>query len=92
MRHRLSNCSPPITNTFTTVTTIAHLETGNAGPVPDIRNRNCNGLLGRYPNATPLAAASATVPGRSGGNPTLQNEEAQSYTLGAVIQPRFVPG
>lgn len=82
----------PITNTFTTVTDYCSPANRNAGPVPDIRNRNCTAFLARYPTATPLAAASATVPGRSGGNPSLQNEEANSYELGVVLQPRFVPG
>lgn len=82
----------PITNTFTTVTDYCSPGNRNAGPVPDIRNRNCTAFLSRYPNATPLAAASATVPGRSGGNPNLQNEEASSYDIGIILQPRFVPG
>jgi outer membrane receptor protein involved in Fe transport len=29
---------------------------------------------------------------RSGGNPFLSEESSDSYTLGAVIQPRFLPG
>ena len=29
---------------------------------------------------------------RSGGNPNLEAEKSDSYTVGAVIQPRFVPG
>jgi outer membrane receptor protein involved in Fe transport len=28
----------------------------------------------------------------SGGNPTLEEETGRSYTIGAVIQPRFIPG
>jgi len=28
----------------------------------------------------------------SGGNPTLVEEEGESYTIGAVFQPRFLPG
>lgn len=63
-----------------------------AGPAPDIRRANCTAFLARYPNATPLLAATATVPGLSGGNPDLRNEQADSFTFGAVLQPRFVPG
>ena len=34
----------------------------------------------------------ATAQGRSGGNPNLRNEAADGWTVGAVVQPRFVPG
>lgn len=34
----------------------------------------------------------ATVTGLSGGNPDLQNEEAESFSVTAVLQPRWVPG
>ncbi|MGB3721318.1 MAG: TonB-dependent receptor [Pacificimonas sp.] len=34
----------------------------------------------------------ARFPGTTGGNPNLEEETAKSYTVGAVIQPRFVPG
>lgn len=63
-----------------------------AGPVPAIRRANCTAFLARYPNATPLIAATATVPAFSGGNPGLRNERADSFTYGAILRPRFVPG
>lgn len=62
------------------------------GPVPDIRRANCLALLARYPGATPLIAASASVPAINGGNPGLASETARSFTFGAAIRPRFVPG
>jgi outer membrane receptor protein involved in Fe transport len=34
----------------------------------------------------------ARFPGTSGGNPDLQEETATTFTVGAVLQPRFVPG
>ena len=34
----------------------------------------------------------ATAQGRSGGNPNLLNEEAKGWTLGAIVEPRWVPG
>lgn len=34
----------------------------------------------------------ATAQGRSGGNPNLRNEAADGFTIGAVVQPRWVPG
>lgn len=82
----------PVTNTFTTVADLCAPGNINAGPVPDIRSRNCAAFLARFPNATPLSAATATVPGRSGGNSALLNEEANSFTFGVVVRPRFIPG
>lgn len=63
-----------------------------AGPVPEVRRANCAAFLARYPGATPLIAATATVPALSGGNPGLRNERADSFTYGAVLRPRFLPG
>lgn len=31
-------------------------------------------------------------PGLQGGNPTLDEEKATTFTIGAVLQPRFIPG
>lgn len=36
--------------------------------------------------------ATATLPGRSGGNNALGEETAKTWTVGVVVQPRFVPG
>lgn len=63
-----------------------------AGPVPAIRKANCAAFLARYPAATPLAAAIATVPSLSGGNPGLRNEAALSRSFGASLRPRALPG
>lgn len=63
-----------------------------AGPVPEIRRANCTAFLAQFPNATPLIASVATVPGVTGGNPDLRNEQADSYTFGAVLRPRPLPG
>ena len=41
--------------------------------------------------ANPDPASTASVPARSGGNPNLDNEEAESYTFGVILQPRFIP-
>ena len=82
----------PVTNTFTTVPDLCSPSNRNAGPAAAIRARNCAAFLAAFPNATPLNAATATVPGRSGGNENLENEEADSYTFGVIVQPRFIPG
>jgi outer membrane receptor protein involved in Fe transport len=62
------------------------------GPVPEVRRANCDAFLARYPNATPLIAATATTAALGGGNPNLRNERADSFTYGAVLRPRFVSG
>ena len=80
----------PQTNVFTTVPDLCSPTNIAAGSVPDIRKANCTAFLAKYPTATPLAAAGATVPGLSGGNPALRNEVAESFTYGVIVRPRFV--
>lgn len=82
----------PQTNNFVTVPDLCAPQNINAGPVPATRAANCAAFLARFPGATPLSAATATVPGRTGGNPLLLNEEANSYTFGVVFRPRFLRG
>ncbi len=82
----------PLSNTFTTVPDLCSPANRNAGTVPAIRARNCAAFLAAFPNATPLDAAAATVPGRNGGNSSLGNEVSDSFSYGVVLQPRFVPG
>ena len=61
-----------------------------SGAAPAVRQANCAAFLAAYPLATPLAAASATVPGLAGGNPGLRDERAQSWTAGVVLRlPRL---
>ncbi|MEP9402095.1 TonB-dependent receptor domain-containing protein [Sphingomonas silueang] len=65
-----------------------------SGANPTVRQRNCNAFFQAYGinGATfdSLARTSA-VPGRTGGNPTLRNEVANSYTFGVLLRPAFVP-
>jgi outer membrane receptor protein involved in Fe transport len=82
----------PTTNIFTTVPDLCSTANRNSGPVAATRNANCTAFLAEFPNATPLVAASATVPGLSGGNPNLLNEQADSITAGVILRPRFIPG
>ncbi len=42
------------------------------------------------PQSDPTATAS--LPGRSGGNRNLREETAKTWTAGIVLQPRFLPG
>ncbi|MFA5970674.1 MAG: TonB-dependent receptor [Sphingomonas sp.] len=82
----------PTSNAFSAVPDLCSPANIGAGAAPATRRANCTAFLAAFPNATPLDAASATVPIRTGGNPSLQNEVASSFTYGVIIQPRWVRG
>jgi outer membrane receptor protein involved in Fe transport len=81
----------PIVPAFSTVPDICSAATRSGGAAPAIRAANCAAFLARYPNVTPDPAASATVPILTGGNPNLDNEQADSWTAGVIVRPRFIP-
>lgn len=55
------------------------------------RQANCQADLGALlPNLASLGTPSLAV--LSGSNPNLEEETSDSYTLGAVFQPDFIPG
>ncbi|WP_430637225.1 TonB-dependent receptor domain-containing protein [Sphingomonas hankookensis] len=59
------------------------------------RAANCQALLTSLGVANPSAyvdSRSANISGFSGGNADLREEEATTWTAGAVLQPRFIPG
>ena len=59
------------------------------------RVANCQALLSQLGVANPAAyedGRSTNIPGFSGGNRNLREEEARTWTAGVVFQPRFVPG
>ena len=85
----ISELFSPAGNAFATVP--QPCENLDAGPNPDVRRRNCEAFLGRFPNANEDPSGGATIPILTGGNQALRNEEADAYTIGAVIQPRFLP-
>ena len=82
----------PQTVTFVTVPDLCSPTNKVLGSVPAVRTANCNAFLAKFPGGTPLLAAAATVSGLNGGNPALANERANSFTYGAIIRPRFIPG
>jgi len=60
----------------------------------EFRAANCQTLLaslGANP-ATYRDPRSTNIPGLSGGNPGLDAETAKTWTVGAILQPRFLPG
>jgi outer membrane receptor protein involved in Fe transport len=82
----------PVSNAFSAVPDLCSAANINGGAAPLIRKANCTAFLAKYPNATPLDAAAATVPIQSGGNSALKNEVSSSFSYGILLQPRFVPG
>lgn len=66
---------------------------------PDVRTANCQAFndaliaLGNPRDIAtgPLLSSTATVPIAVGGNPNLDNEQADSWTVGAIFRPSFVP-
>jgi outer membrane receptor protein involved in Fe transport len=59
------------------------------------RAANCAALLTSLGVADPSTfrdPRSVNIPGFQGGNPNLTEEKATTWTAGAVLQPRFVPG
>ncbi len=62
-----------------------------AQPNPEVTAANCAAFLARFPNANLDTSQNASIPILVGGNPNLDNEEANAWTIGAVVQPRFLP-
>lgn len=82
----------PRTSTSLSVPDLCSAANIGSGPAPVTRRANCLSFLARYPGATPLIAANASVPALSGGNPGLRNETARSYTVGVSLKPGFSTG
>jgi outer membrane receptor protein involved in Fe transport len=81
----------PIVSAFNTVPDLCQPATINSGPAPAVRAANCAAFLKAFPNATPDPAGTATVPILTGGNPHLQNEQANSWTVGVILRPHWIP-
>ncbi|MCH8249540.1 MAG: TonB-dependent receptor, partial [Proteobacteria bacterium] len=64
------------------------------GPDPATREANCRADLGpTYDPATfQSSIVNATAIGTSSGNPNLQNESAESFSVGFTFEPRWVEG
>lgn len=82
----------PQANAFGFVPDLCMPGTVSGGPNPAARQRNCAAFLAAFPNVQrPQLAAQASVPIIVGGNPNLDNEKADSYSLGVILRPSFVP-
>ena len=70
----------------------------NIGEGTSFRQANCNAVLtalGVNPatfSPTTDPQATVSLPGRSGGNPLLNEETARTWTAGVVLKPSFIPG
>ena len=62
----------------------------NIGTGTQFRAANCQADLG--PLLANIVSRSYSLPIINGSNPDLSAEESDSWTVGAVIQPRWVPG
>ena len=83
----------PESNAFAAVPDLCFAAAISGGPNPEARTRNCNAFLAAFPNISrPQLASQATVPILAGGNPALDNEQADSYSLGVILRPWFAPG
>lgn len=67
----------------------------NSGPNPTVRAANCRAALAAVGVTNPATFAATTNGlsplGTLGGNPALDNEKANSWSVGLVWQPRIVP-
>lgn len=62
------------------------------GPNPAARESNCAAFLAAFPNIPrPQTASQASVPILVGGNPNLDNEQADSWSVGGILRPWFLP-
>lgn len=81
----------PQANAFSAVGDLCMPGTITGGPNPAARQRNCQAFLAAFPNIQrPQLANNATVPIVVGGNPNLLNEQADSYSIGGILRPRFL--
>ena len=63
----------------------------NNGPNPDIRRANCAAAGITDPDNFTSNIQNATIPGATGGNPTLIPERSRSFAAGVVWEPSFIP-
>lgn len=79
----------PLVPNFSTVTDPCNVVAINGGSAT--RRANCTAAVGAG-NLANLTSVTYSLPIVSGSNPNLSAETSDSYTLGVVIQPRFIPG
>lgn len=81
----------PQANAFDFVADLCFGPNIDGGPNPAARRRNCEAFLAAFPAIPrPQTAAQASVPIVVGGNPNLENEQADSWSIGGIIRPWFL--
>jgi len=81
----------PQVQSYSTATDPCDFREVDGGLNPATRRANCI-ADGIDPDTFVSNVINATATGVTGGNPNLTNEAADSWTVGAVIQPRWVEG
>ncbi|SOB78784.1 TonB-dependent Receptor Plug Domain [Sphingomonas guangdongensis] len=79
----------PLVPNFTSISDPCNIVNINSGSTT--RRANCTTQVGAG-NLANLGSVTYSLPIVSGSNPNLSEETSDSYTLGAVFQPSFVPG
>ncbi len=85
-----SNLFNPVTQNFLFLTDPCDSRNINSGSATRLANCRANSPIGNVPATYRQAPGSRAV--AQFGNPELNAETSSSFTLGTVIQPRFLPG
>lgn len=80
----------PTSSAFGFATDVCDQGLVNSGPAPATRAKNC--AAAGVPTTFNSLSNQRSFPTFVYGNPTLTNEKANSYTIGGVITPPFIPG
>lgn len=81
----------PRSNAFGFIPDLCLPQSITAAPDQQVRQRNCDAFLGAFPNISrPQIASQASIPIVSGGNPNLDNEQADSWSVGVIVKPWFL--
>ncbi|WP_417460570.1 TonB-dependent receptor domain-containing protein [Kordiimonas sp.] len=82
--------------TANAITDVCNAQNYNQGPNPSVREANCRAALaavgGPAPEDFESTTSAVSAFGVQAGNPNLQNETADSWSLGFVFQPEQIPG
>ncbi|UVO54071.1 TonB-dependent receptor domain-containing protein [Sphingomonas sp. SUN039] len=84
-----ANLFAPVGQNFASISDPCDVLFINSGSATRAANCAAAGIPVGFVNT---AARAATLSFSQGGNPFLTAEKSDSYTLGAVLEPRFVPG
>ncbi|MDB5678113.1 TonB-dependent receptor [Sphingomonas bacterium] len=80
----------PSSSAYGFATDVCDKSLRNSGPAPATRAANC--LAAGVPTNLTSQSNARSFPTFVIGNPTLQNEKSDNFTVGAVITPRFLRG